>query len=316
MSNPVIIDFLQKHRMNFDFSHHIIVNEKNKSLYKTIDLDEIVGELDQYNGRMLRVISHKLVDGELYYLLERSKEILGWFQSDTSIELYKKHTEMVRIDFDNYVTPAIHKLMNIKGDMNLAFKDKRLLSMYYCFYNGEIYEALYANKRFVGWSHSDYLERGVTSDESPEAFIENISAFTVYKNSQLEDAVQWTFDEKELLKINVVFPDSRIFKLSQGNREGWIQERNSPQLNTFTKISSKREELEDILMYDLLKNIEKERSISKNNMIKLLRENLYLQEELTKKNDRVTRITQLYNNLKNSKLGRLQTRIWQSRKGK
>lgn len=316
MPNPFIVDFLQKYRKKFDFSHHIIVNEKNKSLYKTIDLDEVVGELDQYNGRMLRVISHKVVQGDIYYLLERSKEILGWFQSETSIELYKKNTEMVRVDFENYVTPPLHNLMNIKGDMNLAFKDKRLLSMYYCFFNGEIYEALYANKRFIGWSHSDHLERGVTLKDVEGTYIKNINSYTVYKNSQLEDTVQWTFNEEETVNVSVVFPKSQIFKINQGTRDGWIQEYNNNQLNIFANITSKREELEDILMYDLLKNIEKERNISKNNMIKLLKENLNLQEELTNKSERITRLTQLYNNLKNSKLGKLQTKIWQSRKGR
>src|SRR5699024_12870649 len=132
----------------------------------------------------------------------------------------------------------------------------------------------------------------------------------------LEDTVQWTFNEEETVNVSVVFPKSQIFKINQGTRDGWIQEYNNNQLNIFANITSKREELEDILMYDLLKNIEKERNISKNNMIKLLKENLNLQEELTNKSERITRLTQLYNNLKNSKLGKLQTKIWQSRKGR
>lgn len=316
MSNPEIVDFLKRYRKNFEFNHHVIVNESNKSLYKSIDLDEVVGELEHYNGRMLRVVTHAIVDGDLYYLLERSKEILGWYHAEESIELYKKPSEMVKVDFENYVTPPLHDLMNIKGDMNLAFKDKRLVSLYYAFFEGEIYEALYANKRFIGWCQSDLLERGIVPEDNLETMIKDIEIYTVYKNSKMQDVVQWRFNANDPVQVSVFFPNSHIFKIVQGGLVGWISVKDNQQLNEYVKISNNPKKLEDILMHDLLQSIEKERSISKNNMIKLLKESLYLQGEISKKTERIERLTQLYNNLKNSKLGRIQTKIWGSRKGR
>ena len=314
MSNSEITDFLRNKRNEFDFGHHVIVNEKNKSLYRNVNLEEVVAELDQYNGRMLRVISQRMINGDLYYLLERSNEILGWYHAEGSIELFKKKSEMVRVDLEKYETPLLHDVMNIRGDMNLAFKDRRLVSMFYAVHEGKLYEALYANKRFVGWSHTDILEKAKVLKEKNEHTIEEIENYTVYKNSQVKDMVNWNFSGIEPVTVTTYFPHSKIFKVTQGKREGWIQEDKNVILNQLADLEEEPVRIEDILMEDLLANIERERKQSKNNMIKLLRESLKYQEEIERLKKRLGRVNQLYTNLKHSKLGRIQTKIWEKKK--
>ncbi|WP_271402320.1 hypothetical protein [Salinicoccus roseus] len=314
MNSEEMIEFLKRKRNGFEFTHHVIVNEEGKSLYRDITFQEIVAELDQYNGRMLRVISQRMINGELYYLLERSNEILGWYHAEDSIELYKKKTEMVRVDLERYETPVLHDIMNIKGDMNLAFRDRRLVSMFYAIHGGELHEALYANKRFVGWCRTELLEKAWAVGEKSLLTLNKVDEYTVFRNSQMKNSVNWHFDASEPVEVTAYFPLSKIFKVKQENREGWIQEENDDVLNQLIENGGGETTIEDILFEDLLLNIERERKQSKNNMIKLLKESLEYQKEMEKLKARLDRVAQLYSNLKNSKLGKIQTKIWERKK--
>lgn len=312
MSNKDIVHFLENKRRKFEFSHQVIVQEEGKSLYNEPSTDEAISSLDQYNGKMLTVITSKLVDDDLYYLLNGEDGILGWFQPEKSIEVYKKKKEPVSVDFENYVTPPIHKVMNIKGDMNLAFKGKKLTSNYWTIYEDELYEALYARNRFIGWAHTSALLKTISFEQPRIVNIEDIEYKKVYEDVQLTGEVDWHFDAESDLKLVAYSLGGDRFQLAQNDREAWIS---MPELGDVAGIESIGENSnEEILMDDLLYSIEEERQQSKNNMVKLIKETFKYRKEIEDLQERNRRMEERYNNLKASKLGRLQTKIWERKK--
>ena len=132
---------------------------------------------------------------------------------------------------------------------------------------------------------------------------ENQKIFDVDKN---ELVVGYASDylNKALKVISIKVIESELYGLivRGTNIIGWTR------LNHSIKLISKPIDTIRVDLLDMITNFQEERKESKSAIVRLINENISLQK--TNKNEEKNQYERLYMNLKNSKLGKIQTKYW------
>ncbi|MFC7086179.1 hypothetical protein ACFQI5_03905 [Mammaliicoccus vitulinus] len=102
----------------------ILIEPENQEIYDVDDDEITVGHASDYLNKALKVISVKEIESELYGLIVRGSNIIGWTKLNNSIKLISKPIDTIRVDLTNFTTPQINRALGFKVDYNLLFQEK------------------------------------------------------------------------------------------------------------------------------------------------------------------------------------------------
>lgn len=289
----------------------ILIEPENQEIYDVDDDEITVGHASDYLNKALKVISVKEIESELYGLIVRGTNIIGWTKLNNSIKLISKPIDTIRVDLTNFTTPQINRALGFKVDYNLLFQEKNFSSRALYLYEGKILEAIFNKGTFTGFVHTKDIDRAVMINT--KAAIEDSTIF--YQDSAKNKTIELSLDEEQFdfnnVSIDMVFLKARSARVIIKKKKYWINFSDLMDSQFIDALeSSSYEDYNELELeqLDMITNFQEERKESKSAIVRLINENITLQKS-NKKEDKL-QYERLYHNLRNSKLGKIQTKYW------
>lgn len=304
-----MLDYITSKMSEIPYSYHMLINEEDAKLYIDKECQQEIGDLSDLNYKMIKVVTQHQVDGELTVLLEQKGELIGWFRPIQSIMLYHKAFEHVIVDLPNFKSPAINRLMKNGADLTLAFKTYQLTSRYFTIYDGQQIEALYTGNRFLGFAPSSTLSRSVKIPNEETRL--NLTMFKTYASAKRDETLDIQFDAEQPVRALEIFPHHHIVKIKQGALTAWVDKEALQKLDFHA--AEKKWTTEEMMIEHIVQTYMTERKNHQTIIKKMVNESMSLRNQVVKLSQRKARTEQLYENLKQSKLGKIQVAIWERR---
>lgn len=281
----------------------ILVQENiNQNIYNEFDINSSERTLGNLNNQVVRVLGLREIDGEFYGLIEFGGNIIGWTVLENSIFIHPKQLESVKINFDKFTTPEFNRQVNINKDLVLSLKGRLLTSKSFIQVDGMQLEMIYMKGKFQGFVNPGDIIRGI--DTADHIILdENVQLF---RDSNLI-IDQEPVAETMKATVTLVFLELKIAKLSTENQTSWV---NLDDLDyDISHLDIKNSHLQE----NFIQMQTNERKKTKSIIESLLKRQIELEKNIEKYETRLNRVENLYNNLRNSKLGKIQVAIWERR---
>ncbi|MBF9297131.1 MULTISPECIES: hypothetical protein [Mammaliicoccus] len=293
-------------------SFQIILREPENQKIFDVDKNElVVGYASDYLNKALKVISIKVIESELYGLIVRGTNIIGWTRLNHSIKLISKPIDTIRVDLSYFSTPQINRELGFGDDYNLLFKEKNFSSRALYLFGGEVLEAVFNKGTFAGFVHTKDIDRAIPINK--KVSIEESTVF--YQDSALHKSIDLSLDKEQFdfnnVLIDMVFLKAESVRIIIKKKKYWMSFNDLKDKSIIQDLEAKQYENYNELtleQLDMITNFQEERKESKSAIVRLINENISLQK--TNKNEEKNQYERLYMNLKNSKLGKIQTKYW------
>lgn len=293
-------------------SFQIILREpENQEIFDVDDDEIIVNHVSDYLNKALKVISVKDIESELYGLVVRGTNIIGWTKLNNSIKLISKPIETIRVDLTHFNTPQINRDLGFKVDYNLLFQEKNYSSRALYLYEGEILEAIFNKGTFSGFVKTEDIDRAVMINT--KVSIKNSTLF--YQDSAKNKTIDLSLDEEQFdfnnVNIDMVFLKAKSVHVIIKKKKYWISLSDlidNEMIDSLESISYENYNELELEQLDIITNFQEERKESKSAIVRLINENINLQKN--HKKEEKAQYERLYHNLRNSKLGKIQTKYW------
>lgn len=296
---------------NSEYLDHILINESTENaIYSDQEMTDNIGEVKDYNNKIASVIKYIEEDGIKKILIEQGEIIVGWIALENSIPLFNKPEEKIEVEYEKFYSPSINKKINKNGDYNLYFQRYQVFSRFYAYYEDELLEAIFRKNTFVAFAPSHVLDR--YKSLNIQAKIEN-KTIDLYVTSKMDETLTINqLNPDEEVTVQGFFPKLNRVKIKQNLVTGWID------LDDFDAIT-----LPDIKPHDTSDRFIQEQHKEyiyineqikvKRILTKLINENIALEKKIDKQRMLNLRILKRLENLRNSKLGKIQLLIWEKR---
>lgn len=245
----------------------ILIEDEAKEVYKNLNSDQDVQNIDDYLWKVVTTITQRNVEGRVYYKLQYEDKSIGWVELEDSIQIFRHSARHFRVMEDEFSTNDINRKMGIDKDFISHFKGRLLNIKSEVFYQGERYYSVFIKNKFHGFHHEDVLDALVSCDISLDPAI----PFTFYKISNLTKPVE--IEAVESLKLVSVFRKAQVGKvLVNEDAFYWIALENVDE-ETLGQIASLEEEVKseaELHLDDLFYSVNLERNKTKEMMSTLL----------------------------------------------
>lgn len=281
----------------------ILVQENiNQNIYNEFDINSSERTLGNLNNQVVRVLGLREIDEEFYALIEFGANIIGWTVLENSIFIHPKKLESVKINFDKFTTPDFNRQVNINKDLVLSLKGRLLTSKSFIQVDGVQLEMIYLKGKFQGFVYPRDIIRGIDTSD----YLNVDESVKLYRDSNLV-IDQEPVAEKMKAIVTLVFLELNIAKLSTENQTSWVN------LDDLDYDTSHLDIKNSHLQENFIQMQTNERKKTKSIIESLLKRQIELEKNIDKYETRLNRVENLYNNLRNSKLGKIQVAIWERR---
>lgn len=296
---------------NIEFIDHILVNENAlNAIYSDQEMTDAIGEVKEYNNKIANVIKHIEEDGIKKILIEHKDIIVGWIVFENSIPLLNKPEEKIEVEYEKFYSPSINKMINKNGDYNLYFQRYQVNSRFYIYHEEQLLEAIFRKNTFVAFAPSEVIDRYQEKQVQAHVVKAHIDLFVSSKMD--EKIISNQLDVNTPVTIEGYFPMLKRAKIRQDLVVGWVNiddlklEESLPDSTHNTSESFIKQQHIDYIYINEQKKV-------KVIITKLLNESIALEKKINRQRELNRKITKRYENLCNSKLGKLQLLIWQKR---
>jgi len=281
----------------------ILVQENiNQNIYNEFDINSSERTLGNLNNQVVRVLGLRKIDEEFYALIEFGANIIGWTVLENSIFIHPKKLESVKINFDKFTTPDFNRQVNINKDLVLSLKGRLLTSKSFIQVDGVQLEMIYLKGKFQGFVYPRDIIRGIDTSD----YLNVDESVKLYRDSNLV-IDQEPVAETMKATVTLVFLELNIAKLSTENQTSWVN------LDDLDYDTSHLDIKNSHLQENFIQMQTNERKKTKSIIESLLKRQIELEKNIDKYETRLNRVENLYNNLRNSKLGKIQVAIWERR---
>ena len=281
----------------------VLVQENiNQNIYNEFDINSSERTLGNLNNQVVRILGLREIDGNFYGLIEFGANIIGWTVLENSIFIHPKKLESVKIDFDKFTTPVFNRQININKDLVLSLKGRLLTSKSFIEADGQQLEMIYLKGKFQGFVYPGHIIRGI--DTSDNIMLDE--SVQLFRDSNL------VIDQEPVVEtikatVSLVFPELNLAKLFTENQTSWVN------LDELDYDTSHLIINNGPLQENFIQLQTNERKKTKSIIESLLKRQIELEKNIDKYETRLNRVEKLYNNLRNSKLGKIQIAIWERR---
>ena len=300
--NVELINKLKEYIITPQLFEVLVQENINQNIYNEFDINSSERTLGNLNNQVVRILGLREIDGNFYGLIEFGANIIGWTVLENSIFIHPKKLESVKIDFDKFTTPVFNRQININKDLVLSLKGRLLTSKSFIEADGQQLEMIYLKGKFQGFVYPGDIIRGIDTsdnimlDESVQLFRDSN---LVIEQEPVVETIKAT--------VSLVFPELNLAKLFTENQTSWVN------LDELDYDTSHLIINNGPLQENFIQLQTNERKKTKSIIESLLKRQIELEKNIDKYETRLNRVEKLYNNLRNSKLGKIQIAIWERR---
>lgn len=303
-----LIEKLKQH-INFSQLFQVVLNEDvTQKIYDEFNVSYSERTLSNLNHQLVTILSVKMHEDDYYGLLEYQGRIIGWTRLKHSYYVTPKRLESVKINHETFSTPQFNMKMSIHSDLHLAFKDKLLSSKGYVYDGDEKLELLFTKGKLRGFVYPKDLHRSIPIDE--EIYIDEQIA--LFKDSNFIIDVEKRPSDP-IYQANLIFPTLDLLKVRKGRLQYWLK-----LSDTDLEVPEETNQGSDVDAR-VKEALRIERNKTKPIIESLLKAQLDYERQMRayeEKVERLNRIEKSYRNLRTSKLGRIQVKIWEILRGR
>lgn len=293
---------LQRH-YTFPQLFQVLLNEDvDQGLYEEFKsgmTDKVLGRL---NHQLVTVIGLKQYENEFFGLISHRDQIMGWTMLKHSYYIFPKRTEQVKLKPNVHIYHALNDTFSINPNILSQSTDKILMTNGYLFQGDTRFELMFVKGELAGLVPEADLYRSYPLDTE----IQLPQGELLYKDSNFN-----VMQDKPLVDNHVeaqlYFPELQLLKVKKDLIFYWLDARVIPHdFNQDIHVDECHERVVEILSA--------ERSNSKKVIDVLLRNQLALEERISMQQGRIHYLERKeiqFENLKKSKLGRIQVAIWE-----
>lgn len=301
--NIELINKLKEYMVTPQLFEILVQENINQNVYNEFDINSSERTLGNLNNQVVRVLGLREIEGDYYGLIEFGANIIGWTVLENSIFIHPKKLESVKIDFDKFTTPEFNRQVNIHKDLVLSLKGRLLTSKSFIQVDGVQLEMIYLKGKFQGFVYPGDIIRGIDTAD----YINLDENVKLFRDSNLV-IDQEPVAETIRATVTLVFLELNLAKLSTENQTSWVS------LDELDYDTSSLEIYKGPLQENFIQMQTNERKKTKSIIESLLKKQIELERDVEKYETRINRVENLYNNLKNSKLGKIQVAIWERRR--
>ena len=300
--NVELINKLKEYIITPQLFEVLVQENINQNIYNEFDINSSERTLGNLNNQVVRILGLREIDGNFYGLIEFGANIIGWTVLENSIFIHPKKLESVKIDFDKFTTPVFNRQININKDLVLSLKGRLLTSKSFIEADGQQLEMIYLKGKFQGFVYPGDIIRGI--DTSDNIMLDE--SVQLFRDSNL------VIDQEPVVQtiqatVSLVFPELNLAKLFTENQTSWVN------LDKLDYDTSHLIINNSPLQENFIQLQTNERKKTKSIIESLLKRQIELEKNIDKYETRLNRVEKLYNNLRNSKLGKIQIAIWERR---
>lgn len=289
----------------------ILLNENEHNfIFKDENLEEENGTIGNNNLKVFDVLSTRYIDGELYGYLKGRNE-LGWTKLKNSKYIYSKKETFVFIKDNESIQNKPNQDFNMIKWFKNEVKEKFLTSKGLIKFDDQYYEVVFNKNTLIGFIHPTDLDVGYKIDIP----VQINSNGDYYLESSLSNKVE-NIEDTLSYNAKLFFPKKGLVRVLSDKSNYWTEIRNLKEESQRELYSSieKYNPLDNIEINDVINNFLSERKKSKSLLISLIKEKINVNTFDSKPTKGDHNLNHRYQNLKNSKLGRLQIKYWKFRK--
>ncbi|HDU1444914.1 TPA: hypothetical protein REW56_002317, partial [Staphylococcus pseudintermedius] len=284
---------------------------QHQFVYRDDYLNEEIGAIEVFNNKVYKVLSTRMIEGELYGYLKGQREI-GWTKLKNSHYVFNKQDEMVFVKNKEGIQNELNITYQFVDGFTKEVQNKFLTSKGFIKYKGEFYELLFEKHKLIGFMKPSDIDVGYHVDED----VHLLQGAELYLESRLKTKAE-NISEKDDFTLKLVFPERGIGKVERKNQVYWIELNHvvEHQLERVFHSLQDYSSTENVEINDIIHNFLAERKKAKNILTALVNDKINNEsntnpDQIEGKSNIYTR----YQNLKNSKLGKLQIKYWNMRK--
>ncbi len=298
-----------------DLSFYILCQENDDDLITAVDdKSEATGVLSELNQKVIKVITTEKIDDQIWGLIEQNGQLRGWIKIISSKLLTSIDPLTVKVNLDHFEVVPINKLINAKRDYQLFFNTGSFTARVALEVEGRMTLGLYKKSQFIGFVYEDDIYYSKKMNEMMIA--KDLTTDVCYKDSDLKSQFSQFIDfSDEPITIVLAFPTLGLVRFNHRNKYYYTKAEFIHGLDiNLLEFTKPILDSNTGLINNLLGLFDEERETSRSIIQKLINENIALTEQIYKAEERKARLEELYNNLSNSKLGRIQRQIWKRRR--
>lgn len=298
----------------FKISFNIILNENpNKEIYTSNTLDKSEETVEKRLFKKYTIVDSMVVSDKTYYLLKNKKSIIGWVNLTDSLVLFDKEITPVKVLDENYEKVDINSKINI--ELMLFDITRIYTSRYYVNYNNMILEVLMEKNKIKALIKTKDLDHSIKVNRR----IEIDSDIKLYNESGMKHLIEEeTIDDVAVLVD--YFSKLNIARINIENKRYWV-ELDTLEIENIPTLSKNKITLQEVLYGHIVSSFQQVETKSKTVIKQLLNENReliriiedYNNSDTSQSSKKYKQLESKYNNLKNSKLGKIQIAYWNYR---
>lgn len=296
---------------NIEYLDYVLVYEEDENaIYSDQEMTDVIGDVKDYNNKIVSVIKKVEEDGIKKILIEYKSVIAGWIVFENSIPLFNKPEEKIEVEYERFYSPSINKMIIKNGDYNLYFQRYQVMSKFYCYYEGELLEAIFRKGTFVAFAPTKVIDRMRYVKIKDKI---NKNEIDLYATSKMDEKLSHhDLNLDEDVDIDEIFPILKRAKIKQDMIVGWVSFDDLESMQLYevkTDLPTIEQIQQQHVEYIYINEQQKVKLVLK----KLLNENIALEKKINRQRELNQRILKRLENLRNSKLGKLQLLIWEKR---
>ncbi|WP_031547923.1 GW dipeptide domain-containing protein [Salinicoccus luteus] len=265
---------------NFNLAHFIWVEKRvNTSILQSPNEGTKVDSLLKYHGDILKVIDMKTVDKKEYALLQNQKKVLGWADIRNMPTVYSKPLEYVKLNIPAFIEEQSHQFFVVEKEKMKFLKSQMLESRFIMMKSNRLYEAIYKNGKLQGWFTTKVLYR---SKEVSIHVTDIRSNATFYSTNDMTREIDVDVQKLGEVKILRVFKEVDLARIKTDSGKYWTR---LHYLNTDSVVLNediKEPQFSEIVVYDLIRNMKRERR-----EVKRLMRYIQVKDELTNRENNI-----------------------------
>src|SRR5699024_117894 len=123
--------------------------------------------------RQFKVIDYREINGETYYLLTSSKDIIGWVNLKESITIYNKSTEPIKVINSKFDIDEINTILMLELE-NFDIT-KTYMSKGFVIFKWNILKGIYSKNKLMGFFNSYDLDHSMKIND--QVNVESVKKF-------------------------------------------------------------------------------------------------------------------------------------------
>src|SRR5699024_5770918 len=180
--NDFTIKNFNKHKA---YIYLLIFEKEPVNIYQSIDSELVICRSSDINFKLVKVEELISTDNKVYFGINISKNITGYFCRRTSVILVPKKVKQIRVEKNTLFNKDLNQMLNVDEKYFEDKREKVAFSIHYASLNNKIYESVVLKDEIIGFFES----KNINNMHKAQYNFKITDSTTLYKDNAMTKTV-------------------------------------------------------------------------------------------------------------------------------